>query len=474
MNKKYFKGFILLGLIASMGLPSCQLVNKYHTPEYDDQKLYRDATLTDTSTIANIPWKEYFKDPILQALIDEGLDKNFDLQIAYSRIKQAEANLTMAHLAYFPDIALVGQVNQTRLSNANPITGQPRERNSLAYHKEVYSLGIAASWEADIWGKINRQSRATYAQFLGSKAYRDLIQTSLIANIATSYYSLMALDDQLRITKETIVLLKESASTMQALKEAGMLNGAAVEQSLALLYGTEVNVPDLESQIKQIENSICTMLGRKPGSITRAALKDQSVPSELDYGIPMQMLARRPDVRQAELGFRSAFELTNVARASFYPSITLSTGSMIGYSGLSLAQFFKPENLIANILGGITQPIFARGQLVGQLKIRKAQQEEALLTFQKTVLGAGQEVSDILFKYYSSLSKNDNRQKQVNSLSTSVYFTQELLKAGEANYTEVLNSEQNLLQAQLGQVKDKLEQLQATVNLYRALGGGLK
>ena len=374
----------------------------------------------------------------------------------------------MARAAYFPNVALVGNVNHSRFSDG------AGGKDVLGYKSTKYSLGISATWEADIWGKINRQSRAAYADYLNSEAYRLLIQTSLISNIATSYYSLMALDEQLRVTKETVNLLKESSETMEALKEAGMLNGAAVEQSKGLLYGTQVSIPSLEIQIRTLENSISLLLGRKPGSVVRASLENQPVPEEIQFGIPTQMLARRPDVQQAELSFRSAFELTNAARASFYPSITLGTGSMIGYQANTLSQFFKPENIIANLVGGLTQPIFAQKQLTGQLRIRKAQQEEDLLSFQQAVLTAGKEVSDIMFTYEASLSKNTLRAKQVESLGTAVYFTQELLKAGEADYTEVLLAEQNLLSAQLGQVSDKLEQLQATVDLYRALGGGYK
>lgn len=464
MNKKYIKGIILLGLTASIGFNSCQVVNKYKTPEVDSEELFRDENPSDTTTIADLSWREYFKDPILQALIEEGLEQNFDLQMAYTRIQQAEANLSMARAAYFPNVALVGQFNQTRTSVNNEGV-----KDVLGYSSTQYGLGIAVTWEADLWGKLNRQSRASFAQMLSSHAYKNLIQTSLISNIATSYYSLMALDEQLKVTKETVKLLEESSQTMEALKEAGMLNGAAVEQSKGLLYGTSVSIPALEIQIRTLENSLCLLLARKPGSIVRASLQDQNVPQQIAFGVPVQMLAKRPDVQQAELAFRSAFELTNAAQASFYPSLTLNSGSLIGF-----VENFKPENIIANILASLTQPIFAQKKLIGQLRIRKAQEQESLLGFQKAVLAAGKEVSDIMYTYEASLSKNAPRAKQVESLGTAVYFTQELLKAGEADYTEVLIAEQNLLSAQLGQVSDKLEQLKATVDLYRALGGGIK
>lgn len=466
MTRRYIKSVILLGALLSMGFTSCQVFNKYKSPEIDTTDLYRVENPTDTTTIASIPWQEYFKDPILQGFIEEGLANNFDMRIAATRIEQAEAGLSMARAAYFPNVALVGQAQHNRWSAGAD------GKDVLGYHSTSYTLGISATWEADIWGKLNRQSKAKYAQFLSTHAYRNLIQTSLIANISTSYYSLMALDEQLKITKETIVILEESAATMEAMMQAGLLNAAAVEQSKALLYNTQVSVPDIESQIRKMESSLCVMLGRKPGNVARASISSQNVPTQMAHGIPAQMLAKRPDVQQAELSFRSAFELKNAAQASFYPSITLSTGSMAGYTASTLSNFFKPENIFANIIGGLTQPLFARKQLIGNLKIAKAQQQEALLTFEQTVLNASKEVSDILFSYESSLSKNNLRSQQVESLNKSVQYTQELLKAGEANYTEVLNAEQSYLQAQLGQVSDKLEQLQYSVSLYRALGGG--
>ncbi|MDU1890969.1 MAG: efflux transporter outer membrane subunit [Dysgonomonas sp.] len=467
MKNKYIKGIVLLGLTASMGLTSCQVTNRYKSPEVNTDSLFRDRPSTDTVTIADMTWCEYFKDPVLQELIEEGLQNNFDLQIAVTRIQQAEANLGMAKAAYFPDVSLVGQAEHSRSSNG--VDG----KDVLGYHSTTYTLGVSTSWELDVWGKLNRQSKAKYAQFLNSHAYHNLIKTSLVANIATSYYSLLALDEQLKITKETVILLEESTTTMQALMEAGMLNGASVEQSKSLLYSTRVTIPDLESQIRQMENSISTLLGRKPGHVVRATISDQMIVSRLAYGVPAQLLAKRPDVQQAELGFRSAFELTHAARAAFYPSITLTSG-MIGYGANSLSNFFKPENIFASIIGGLTQPIFAKKQLTGNLKIAKAQQQEALLTFEKTVLSAGEEVSNILYNYESSISKNEIRESQISSLNKAVDFTQELLKAGEANYTEVLTAEQNLLQAQLGQVSDKLEQLQCSVDLYKALGGGIQ
>lgn len=474
MKAKYVNKLALSGLIALIGFSSCQVMNKYKSPEPDSENLFRNENATDTTTIASIPWKEYFNDTYLQAYIEEALENNYDMLIAQERIKQAEEVLGMARAAYFPDVALSAQVDQKRLSAADPLTGMPKKRNNLGYHTENYSLGIVASWELDIRGKLNRQSRAKYAQMLGSYAGRNLIQTSLISNMANTYYSLLALDEQLKVTKDMIALMDDNLVTTEALKEAGMATGAAVEQTRAALSSAKTSIPDLESNIRQLENSICTMLGRKPGQINRSTILQQTTPAELAHGIPVQMLAKRPDVNQAELEFRSAFELTNAAKASFYPSINLTSG-IIGFSTVNgLSHFFKPENLFASIVGGLTQPIFARKQLMTQYKVAKSEQQVALLSFEKTVLAAGQEVSDILYTYESSLKKNHDREIQVEALAKAVDYTRELLKAGEANYIEVLTAQQGLLEAQLDRVSDKLQQLKSASDLYRALGGGLE
>lgn len=471
MTNKYTKGVILLGAMLSIGFSSCQIVNKYQTPEVDSVDLFRDENPSDTTTIANIPWKEYFNDPALQALIDEALVNNYDMRIVQERVKQAEAALGMARAAYFPNVVLAGSATHNRYSVDN--TGQ--NKDVLGYHNTTYSLGIAATWELDVWGKLNRQSRSKYADVLNSYEGRNLLQTSLIANIANTYYALLALDEQLKVTEDMIILMEESVATMEAMWDAGNINRAAIEQVKANVYSAQVSIPDLKNNIRQLENAICLMLGRKPGSITRTTLDGQYVPQDLTHGVPFQMLSKRPDVRQAELSFRSAFELTNAARASFYPSITLNTGSFVGYGAASLSQFFKPENLAASIIGGITQPIFAKKQLITQLKVAKAEEQAALLTFEKTVLSAGKEVSDILYTYQTSMSKNEIRNKQVESLTQAVNDTKDLLiYTPETSHLDVINAQQGLLQARLSQVSDKLQQLQATSDLYRALGGGVE
>lgn len=465
-NKIVINKYIWVPLVLLVVLSACSTTKNVGTPEANTKGLFRDeadSTLSDTTSIANVPWKEYFTDAQLQQLITEGLAQNIDIKIALTRITQAEANLKIAKAAILPSVAAVGQVNHTRTTGE----GNTAFENSTT----VGTLGLSASWELNLWGKQTHLSRAKYASYLNSYAYRNLIQTALVAKIANGYYSLLALDEQLRITKATEILLKESAETMLALKNAGQQNQAAVEQSNALLYSTELLIPSLESRIRQQENALCIMLGRRSGAIERSAMVKPIVPEKMNHGVAVQLLAKRPDVLQAELNYRSAFNLTKAAQASLYPTLTINPLS-VGFIGGS--DLLKPANLAANVVAGITQPIFMKRQLRGNVTIAKAQQEEALLNFQNTVNIAGQEVSDILYGYQKTVEKDSLRMKQLESLTKAADYTQDLLKAGEATYTEVLLAQQNLLNTRLTQVTDWLEQYNYSVNLYKALGGGVK
>ena len=464
------RSIILLIAIILIGFSSCSSYkNLDEPPQADVQGIVRDGDENkgDTTTIANIPWKEYFTDTKLQALIAEGLKNNLDLQIAMSRIKQSEASLDMAKAAFYPTLSAAAQIDHTRMSSGSHGT------DVLGYYSNVNSLGFMATWEADLWGKLSNQSKAKYASYLNSCEYKNLVQTTLISNIVKGYYNLLAYDEQLNITKATIIILEKSVQTMSDLKEAGSQNAAAVEQSKALLYNTQISVPQIEIQIRKQEDAICVLLGRKMSNIDRDSIGNQTISEHLAYGVPMQFLAKRPDVKQAELTFRSAYALTKVAKANFYPSFTISSATF-GLAAGGFSDFFKPEHIAAEVVAGLTQPIFYKKQLKSNLKIAQAQQEEALLTFKSTVIAAGQEVSDILYSYNASMSKNELRENQIESLTKAVDYTQDLLLAGEANYTEVLTAEQNLLSAQLNKVSDKLEQLTYSVSLYKALGGGIR
>ncbi|HEY4786955.1 MAG TPA: efflux transporter outer membrane subunit [Bacteroidales bacterium] len=472
-SKSISRGAVLLLVIITVAFWGCRSYKDLgEAPKTDTNGLIRDSLASngDTTTIANVPWKEYFKDSKLQALIQEGLNKNLDMQITLSRVSQAEISLSTLRAANLPTLGAGVSYSNTMISAGKEGT------KVLGYSTQSFSLGFTATWEADLWGKLSYQARSGYANYLNSVEYKNLIQTNLVANIAIAYYNLLALDQQMKITGRTIGLLQQSAETMQQLKESGQQNQAAVEQSKALLYSTQLSAVTLQRQIRVQENTISQLLGRVPGPIDRDTLGSEMVADKLAYGVPAQFLAKRPDVKQAEFIFLSAYNLTNVAKANLYPSFTIGSASSPATLGVAggLADLFKPDHVAAQLVASLTQPVFYRKQLRNNVKIAQAQQDQALLSFKSTVLNAGAEVSNIIYSYNVAVSKDTLRAKQVESMNKAVEFTQDLLIAGEATYIEVLTAEQNLLSAQLSQVNDKLEQLTYSVSLYKALGGGSK
>jgi multidrug efflux system outer membrane protein len=462
-----YKYPILLGF-AILSLSAC-ITQKYERPQVKNEGLYRDNNTTDTVTMANLPWKSLFSDTTLQSLIQRGINQNLDLKQAIERIKIAEATLQQSRAAFLP--SLQGDLSVTDAKQSARSVNFPAGIN-INLETQTYRAQLSTSWEADIWGKLSSAKRAAYATLLQSDAAKRAVQTQLIATIANNYYTLLALDKQLAITQQTIQIRTKDVETVKALKEGAVVNGAAVVQSEANLYAAQVTLPDLKRSIKEAENALSVLIAQAPSGISRTTL-DQQVPyADLQTGVSAQLLQNRPDVIAAEFGFRSAFENTNVAKTYFYPALTLTASG--GLSSLQLKDFFS-NAVFYNLVGGLTQPIFAKGQNKARLKTAEAQQQQAFYTFQQTLLTGGQEVSNALFAYQTAAEKEETRTKQIASLTKAVDFTKELLRYSSAtNYTDVLTSEQSLLTAQLSGINDRLQKLQSVVNLYRALGGGWK
>ncbi|GAA3971058.1 efflux transporter outer membrane subunit [Mucilaginibacter dorajii] len=466
MNRLTIKYISFFTLTLSV-LLSCKITKTYNHPEVGTTGLYRDGQGSDTTTIASLPWQSLFADTALRSLIQEGLNNNLDLKTAVQRILESQATLQQSKAAFYPSLS--GNVNVTRSKQSSAGLNYPAGTivNTLTTN---YQAGLTTSWEADVWGKLSSTKRAALAGYLQTDAAKRAVQTQLIADIANNYFTLLALDKQMEITRETLKNRIKDVETMKELKAGAVVTGAAVVQSEANRYAAEVSIPDLKRSIRETENALDVLLARAPGPISRASLADEKISSELQAGIPTQLLNNRPDVQQSEYAFRAAFENTNVARSYFYPSFTITASS--GLSTLQLKDFFV-NSIFYNIAAGLTQPIFNQGLNKARLRTAQAQQQEALNSFQKTLLVAGQEVSNALYAHQTALEKQDARSKQIIALQKSVDYTQELLRYSSAtNYTDVLTSEQNLLSAQLSGVSDRLQELQAVVNLYRALGGG--
>lgn len=450
------KKLILFSTAAAL-LSSCGIYTKYKPAETVPDNLYGETfTTKDTTSLGSVDWHELFTDPHLQAYIEQGLSNNTDYLSAQLRIKEAEATLLSSKLAYLPSFALAPQGTVSSFDGGKAA--------------QTYSLPVTASWEVDIFGKMRNNKRQAQALYAQSLDYKQAVRTQLIAGIANTYYTLLMLDDQLLLSQKTAKAWEETVRSTRALMNAGKADEAAVAQMEAACYEVQASVLDLKEQINQAENSLALLLAETPRSYERGTLADMKMPDELSAGVPMQLLANRPDVRMAERSLEAAFYATNAVRSAFYPSITLSGSA--GWTNSAGSMIVNPGKLLASAVGSLTQPLFARGQLLGQLKISKAQQEEASLAFQQTLLNAGSEVNDALTAWQTSRDKSLLLDRQVASLQKAVKSTSLLMEHGTTTYLEVLTAKQNLLMAQLTQTANRFSEIQSVITLYCALGGG--
>lgn len=455
-------------------LSSCGLKDRYEQPKLEDSRvngLVRSTSgaSTDSTSLADLSWKTFFTDTELQALIEEGLKNNIDFQNTVLQIGMAEASYKQSKQAFFPT-----------LSFAPTMTLNKTSKNSLNFPSNIninlktatVNLGFSTNWEVDIWGKLASQKRANFANWLSMQASKNAVQTALIANIANAYYSLLALDKQLKITEETIRLREAAVKSIQALNISSTATSADVSNAEANLYAAKVTIPELKQAIRETENLICTLIASPLKEISRGNLDSQQFTTDLKTGIPMNLLANRPDVMAAEMNFRKEYELVNVAKAQFYPSLNLNSGS-VGISALTTRTLFDINSFFGTLVAGITQPIFNKGILKSNLKQQQIRQEIALNSFKNTLIKAGQEVSNAIYAYQTIEEKKEFRAKQVNALQAAVIANQKLLEfSSKTTYTDVLVSEQNLIIAQLSQVNDQLIQVKSLIELYRSLGGG--
>lgn len=448
---------IILMLLITATLNSCGLYKSYQREEVSTDGLYRDAVSgSDTTSIGNISWKDLFTDPQLQVLIQKGLNNNSDLKIAQLRVTQAEASLQSARLAYVPSLGVNAQGTLNSFDNSKP--------------SKTYQLAGSANWEIDVFGKLTNAKRGAKAAVQQSNAYRQAVQTQLIATIANSYYSLLTLDTQLDITTRTLVNLKENVRVIRSLKGAGQADESSVAQAEANCISVEASMLSIKQQVNQLENSLSTLLGEVPKAILRGTLKEQSFPTELTVGVPLQLLSNRPDVKQAEFALAQAFYATNSARSAFYPSITL--GGVAGWSNSGGGMITNPGDMLLSLVGSLTQPIFNRGLNKARLKIAKAQQEEAVITFQQMLLNAGADVNNSLTQWQTAKGLLEYDVKQIEYLKSAVNSTELLMKYGNKNFLQVLIAQQSLLQAELTYASDKFGEIQGVINLYHSLGGG--
>lgn len=458
------KRILIVSMIGMATLMSgCGLYKQYDRPTVNAKGLYRDSvsatdTLAakDTTNLGNLPWRDVFTDATLQQLIETGLKNNTDLLTATLSVQQSEEELKAARLSFWPSFSFAG-------------TGTLSSWD-FGKRSATYSLPIEASWSTDLFGSLTNAKRASKATLLQSQDYQRTVRTKLISDIANSYYTLLMLDRQLEITDSTAILTKNTWDMMKAQKQYGSGDEASVQSSEANYYSTMASIPELKRQIRSTENSLSLLLGQSPQTIQRNKLADQSMTESFSVGIPVQMLSNRPDVHSAEMNLAYCYYEVNVAKAAFYPSLTI-TGSA-GWTNSAGSAIVNPAKVLASAVAGLTMPIFSKGKLKEQLKVAQITQEKAYLNWQYSILSAGSEVSNALALYQSSKNKSMWEDKQIVSLAKNVEISEKLFKLGSSSYVEVISAQQSLLSAQLSKVSDDFYKMQAVVNLYYALGGG--
>lgn len=455
---KRLRNILIITLAA--GLTSCGVYTKYERPSEalaGLDSLYRADLRPDTAqTLASLSWEELFADPHLQALIRRGLEANTDLQVARLQVEEAQATLRQSKLAYLPSANLTPEGTLSSFDGKKP--------------QQTYSLGASVSWEIDLFGKLTNAKREARAALLASDAYRQAVQTQVVATVADSYYALLMLDEQISITRRMVESWEEYVHALEALLRAGQADRATVNQARASKLAAESSLETLVQQLVEQENALCAFLGETPRVVERGSMEGQSFPDTLRVGVPLDLLARRPDVRQAEAELMEAFYATNGARSAFYPSITLSGSA--GWTNSGGTAITNPGAWLLSAVGSLVQPLFNKGENIANLKIAKARQEEALFHFRQELLDAGNEVNDALAQWQSARRRIRLDTAQAEHLAATLHDTSLLMQhSADVNYLQVITARQSLLSARLTVVQDRYDEIQGVIQLYHALGG---
>ncbi|RZK87430.1 MAG: TolC family protein [Pedobacter sp.] len=433
--------------------------------------LFRNAIQKDSSSIGDLPLKSFINDLTVQSLIDTALIKNVDMQIALKNIDAAEVLFKQSKLGYLPELKLQVAASSSRPSD-NSLNGLSLNQFTGSTHIEDYTANLGVFWEADIWGKIRNQKAGALASFLQTEEARKAVQTRLVANVAQGYYNLLMLDAQLEIARKNLKLNDSTLRIINLQFDAGQVTSLAVQQTEAQLLRASQLIPQITQAVSIQENALSELTGRFPTEIERkATLAQLEIPTQLAVGVPATMLGVRPDVKSVELGLRIANAKVGVANASMYPSLTITASG--GLNSFKASNWFNiPASLFGVVGAGIVQPIFNRKELKTQFELAKVEREKSVLLFRQSVIQAVVEVSNEQSKLENLKKEFNIAQTRVKTLKSAVQNADLLFKSGMANYLEVITAQSNLLQGELDLASLKTAQLNASVELYRALGGG--
>ncbi len=448
-------------------LPGCTVGPNYNRPKADVPTAYRglsdeQATQTGPASLGDQKWWEIFQDKELQGLIRTALQNNYDVRIAAARVLEARAQLGITRADQFPTLSGGGNITSQRLASSGLIPG---------FQQTTGELDVSASWNLDFWGKYRRATEAARATLLANEWARQAVIVTLVANVASDYFQLRELDLELEISKRTLSSRKDSLELTTLLTEHGIDTMLDQRQAEQLVYTAAAQVPDFEKQIEQQENTLSVLLGNNPGVIPRGLeLTEQPHAPEVPSGLPSALLERRPDIHEAEQNLIAANAQIGVARAAYFPQISLTgTG---GYQSSALSSLFTGPAGVWNFGGSFTQPIFEGGKLKNSVRLAEAQRERMLLTYQQTIQGAFRDVSNALVAYRKNREFRIQEEKLTESARDAAKLSEQRFKAGATDYLEVLTNETNYFSDQLTLAQAQNNEVQALVQLYQALGGG--
>jgi NodT family efflux transporter outer membrane factor (OMF) lipoprotein len=456
-------------LALALLLTSCAMGPNYKRPAVEVPGSFRGAeTPAEVQSLGDLEWFEVFDDEVLKQFVATALERNFDARIAAERVLQARAQLGITRSEQFPTLDLNADFVATRGSSAGSIVFIPRGMNlDVAYTQAGFSLG----WELDVWGRIRRLTEAARAQYLATEEARHGVTTSLIADVSSAYFALRELDLELEIARKTRAVAEDGLRLTKLRRDQGAATGLDVRQAEQFLYTATAQIASIERAIGQTENALSLLLGNPPGDIPRGrALEEFRAPPQVPPGLPSTLLERRPDIREAERTLIAANALIGAARAQYFPQISLT--GFLGGQSRALTDLFSGPARLWTFAPGATLPIFNAGRIRSNVRFTEAQQREALIRYEQSIQTAFREVSDSLIGYRKTVEQREQQELLVNALRETQRLATIRYRGGLDSYLQVLDADRNLFQGDLTLARLRQQELEAIVQLYRALGGG--
>jgi NodT family efflux transporter outer membrane factor (OMF) lipoprotein len=465
------KNFLISGTMASL-LMSCAVGKKYTRTDLQIPETYKESVQVTGDTVV-LPWKTFFKDPKLIGLIDKALSRNNEVNVALKNIEQLDLIYKQAKLGLMPTLDITAGANRSWASK-NTLNGSLNEQFVGTKYMDDFSAALRLSWEVDIWGKAKMQKESAAAEYFGQKENLNAIKSRIVVQVAQAYYNLISLDEQLKIAEQNIELSDSTLKMMNLQFTAGQINSLAVQQSEAQKKTAELLIPLAKQNISIQENALSILCGEYPAKIERQGdLKTMIPENKLSEGLPAQLLSRRPDLKMAEFNVISLNSKTGLAKAAMYPSISLSP--QIGVNSNKFSSWFDiPGSITKAIAANLAAPIFQKKQLKTAYETALIEQEKAAINFKQSVMTAVGEVSDAMAKSKGSSDRLQLLEQRTAILDKGINDALKLYKSGMATYLEVITAQNNKLQNDLEAINVTLEKLNAEVDLYRALGGGVQ